>query len=270
MKLLTLSCLAVLAASCGHSPSSPSVSQPQNQSSAATSGGTSSPALNPGVTGPASVSPGCLDAAALPAVLEWRIPDVPVDAKIDRAYAHDDTAICEPTGQELRTQNDHLRFERDPAEPGTLIVRFDLNTYDCGHAQVNIDINGVTLLGEVVNYGRDCRAPNNVCVPETSLDSYGFSRTGDFVTAVFSARDEAVGHQFYLTSYGVPTDGGPHQKVGEASDSASLGSNTLTIRIAPPSFAAWDVVLACVSGPALLPDGFYSHDNLIDGISGQY
>jgi len=170
--LLVLVGFAVSAAACSN-PSAPSTGKDAQKpaTAAATGDGSAAPQAGAGSTstpvsnsamvinGPRGDAPGCLAAAALPGVVEWRITNVPAGARIDRGYGHEDAAECGATERSLRTENDHLRFLRDPAEPTTMIVRFDKNTFSCGHTQVDISIDGINVLGEVVNYGEDCTPP---------------------------------------------------------------------------------------------------------------
>lgn len=111
------------------------------------------------IEGPRGTPPGCLRAADLLPVIEWRLFNVPMDAKIDKAYSQGDTAGCGMTEQNSRTQNDHLRWFRDPHDPTTVLVQFDKSAIDGCRAQVDISVNGVDVLGEVVNYERGCSPP---------------------------------------------------------------------------------------------------------------
>lgn len=100
------------------------------------------------ITGPS----GCIEARTAPRVLTWTIAHLPPQPRVQKAYAHDDEASCRPTLGELRTQNDHLRVVGDRVE-------FDRDTFSCGRAQVDVDINGALVIGVVVRYPADCVPP---------------------------------------------------------------------------------------------------------------
>jgi hypothetical protein len=165
----------VFTAACGDSPTAPSVNSSATGSQSAVTGSgpsaTNEPRTSAGepsagpatsdfrIEGPRGIIPDCLHAEQLPDVLEWRIYGVPESAKVDKGYNHDDTSGCGFTEQHLRTENDHLRYLRDPGNPTTLIVRFDKGTYTCGRSQIDISIDGINVLGEVLDYGSDCVPP---------------------------------------------------------------------------------------------------------------
>lgn len=267
--------LALFASACGDGPVTPSPG-PNDNSPLKTPVASPPPVITPSpppvtsssrITGPL----GCLDAKTLPPTITWTIKNVPLNAKIDKAYAQDDTAGCGATIENLITQNDHLRFGRETPTSPDLSVRFDRDTYHCGHAQVDISIDGVNVLGVPINYGRNCDEEENVCVPETSFDWYDFGEPiNGTMTATFSAREEAVGHRIFLTSFGVPKTSWPRVRTDETVQPMTLGPNTITVKLAPKTYAGWQVKLACIAGPLYFNEGFYSHDNLLDGRSGEY
>jgi hypothetical protein len=219
-------------------------------------------------TGPRGVVPGCLEASGAPGVLEWRIANVPLDAKIDRAYGHHSSATCGATEDHLRTQNDHLRYERDPLDPTTLIVRFDRDTYACGRTQVDISINGANVIGEVLRYANDCRPPSVVCSAQTATDWSSVFLDGNRAVALFWVRAEAVGLTAYLTSYRTPIGGmWPQTRVAESTHTMTLGLNTFSVPVAQGG-SGWQVDLACVPGPATLEESFYTNRTLITWLIG--
>jgi hypothetical protein len=121
-------------------------------------GGAPSAALGPIYVsfGPIAVAPDCLLAENLPDVVEWHLENVPVDGHIAKAYGHGFEPGCGATTDRLVTDNDRLRWFRDPLVPTRLIVRFDKRTFDDCRAQVDLDVAGANVLGQVINYGRPC------------------------------------------------------------------------------------------------------------------
>lgn len=97
----------------------------------------------------------CLSARDLPKVVSWNLGAHGSNVIVHKAYFHDGATGCAEVFNlsSMRTENDHLRWE---VVDGDLIVSFDRDTFSCGRAQVDVDVNGVTLLGLVVTYGEDC------------------------------------------------------------------------------------------------------------------
>lgn len=168
---LALALLALMTVACGDNPTAPTVIQlpdsgqhktvPVPAGSPAAQGPVVALPAGLTIVGPRAAIGDCLKASTLLGVIEWRIEGVPISAYVDKGYGHDVAAGCGGTIGELRTQNDHLRFER---QGSTVIIRFDRSTFTCGHAQVDISLNGINVLGEVVNYGTDCETPDPPCV----------------------------------------------------------------------------------------------------------
>ena len=118
------------------------------------------------VTGPR----GCVEAKTLPRVVRWTIQNVPADARVVKAYAYDDSVNCYPTIDNLRTQNDHLRWR---VVGSTMFVEFDRDTFVCkGRQQVDIEINGVVVIGVVIRrpHGKaNCWRPKPPAPPPVPL-----------------------------------------------------------------------------------------------------
>jgi hypothetical protein len=211
------------------------------------------------VQGPHGVLPGCLTASALLPVVEWRIASVPAGAKVTQGYSHSADVGCGATSNGLRTENAHLRVERDPRDPTTLIIQFDKSTDVCGHTQVDISIDGGNVLGEVLDYGSACDPPppdctvtgtcqpppctNAPCQPppvawQSDMVCGGFTPSQDITTI---ADMEALGARLLASdgtddSHESPTLHMRHQQVcdGVVVD-ADVAGNVATIRVDDPA-----------------------------------
>lgn len=112
----------------------------------------------PAVEGPPGLSvsgpTGCIDAERMGRVLFWSLLGVQPGAKFEKAYTHDSEASCKPANNllALRTQNDHLRILPNGVE-------FDVDTFRCGRAQVDVSVNGQLVIGVVVRYATSCAPP---------------------------------------------------------------------------------------------------------------
>lgn len=166
---VAIACISVIG--CGSTPTSPTVASVPSKVDVPAVPlppvvGTPAPVPVPNAppivlhSGPVASYPNCLQAKDLPDVVEWQFDNVPVGAKIDRNYAHGDTAGCEATLSESHTQDyEHLRVFPDALIPTRMIVQFDKNLYHDCRVQVDASFNGVNYLGAVINYG------SGPCVP---------------------------------------------------------------------------------------------------------
>lgn len=215
-------------------------------------------------SGPRGIPGDCLHAVYMPDTVEWVIENVPLDAHVEKGYGHGSTAKCAPTVDNLRTQNDHLRWVRDVQVPTTIRVSFDLNTYGCGHTQIDISVNGVNVLGEVIKYRYDCQPTDNVCKAQTAVEWFSVFRVGNEVEAYFWPRPESVGQRVYLSSYKKPTPPAlfPQTRSYESSHVMTAGENRFRVKLAEGQ-SGRQADFACVPGPKTLVESFYTADNLI-------
>ncbi len=108
----------------------------------------------------------CVSYDSLPAVVKWVVHNVLPEnnAIIQSAYHFSSTPGCNPTSENRRTQNSHLRTK----QVGPLVyVEFDKSAYSCrGRIQPDVDVSGHTVIGLIINNPNGKICGDDVTPPE--------------------------------------------------------------------------------------------------------